>query len=445
MTRTGQDGRAKLCVLLIALTPMVSVPASAAIGYQVGAAANYSDNVTRDSAGDLDDVVSNLNASAMWSNESPRLAAQAFAQISYLRYFDETFDDEAVPRGDINIDWNIIPARLSWILEDRFGQIASDPFSAFTPDSIENTNIVRTGPDLIFGSSSSQLLTLSIRAEDQYYENQPIDNQRLNSTLQLKRRLSESQSLALNVYGETVEFDTGSVGTDYKLYEAYLSFERLLSHYSFALDAGGTELEIDDESVDGLLGRLTASRSFDTSWFVQLSGEYSYTDSGSRFLIGREQSSTGPGQTVDDENLIAASSPLRLRLLNFSVAHQTARQNLGLELFWESERFELETQLDREQTGGALSYEFSINPLNVLFLSTAYKEVAFDTGNRSDENLEIELRYRRNLTNNLSLDFRVARARRSSSDLAAEYEENVVGLNLSYESDILKALQRRTR
>lgn len=444
MTRTTADICHKPALrIALALICIAPVAANAAVGYQAGVAANYSDNITRAPADGIEEVVSNLNTSIMWSNDSPRLSANASAQASYLRYADETFDDEVVPRGDLNISWNLIPARFSWHLEDRFGQIASDPFAAFTPDTIENTNIITTGPDFIFGSNPSQLLTWSIRAEDQYYEESPIGNQRLNSTIRLERKLSESQTLAVTAYGETVEFEEESTGTDYKVYEAFLTYEKSLGDYTFAVDAGGTALDLLDERINGSMGRLSASRAFGSSWTVQASGEYSFTDSGNRFLIGREQSSAGPGQDVDDDNLVAASSPLRLRSFAFNAAYQGLRQTLDIQLFRESERFQIESDLDREQTGAGLSYGVSVNPLNMLFLSAAYKKVSFDAGGRENEDKEAELRYRRNLTKNLSLDVRVARTMRTSSDPSGEYEENIAGLYLSWESDVLKALQSR--
>lgn len=424
---------------------IASATVHAAVGYQAGIAANYSDNITRAPADGVEEVVSNVNTSIMWSNDSPRLAANASAQLSYLRYLEETFDDEVVPRGDLNINWNLFPARLSWVLEDRFGQIASDPFAAFTPDNIENTNILTTGPDFIFGSSPSQLLTWSIRAEDQYYEESAIGNQRLNSTIRLERKVTESQTVAVSAYGETVEFDEDSTGTDYNVYEAFLTYEKSLGDYTFAVDAGGTALELMDERINGSMGRLSASRVFGSSWVLEASGEYSFTDSGSRFLIGREQNSAGPGQDVDDDNLVAAGSPLRLRSITVGATYQGIRQSLDVQLFRESERFEIDSQFDREQTGADLSFGLSLNPRNMLFLSAAYKKVSFDVGNRENEDTQAELRYRRNLTKNLSLDLRVARVMRTSTDPSGEYEENVAGLNLSWESDVLKAMRSRTR
>ena len=429
-------------LLAVAGMPSLSL---AATGYELGAAANYSDNIARVPAGEVEDVVSNMNGALMWTRESARLEATAFTQVSYMDYRDDTFDDELVPRADIRFRYDLIPSRLVWSLEDRFGQIASDPFEEFTPDNIENTNVVRTGPDFLFGSSSAQTLTWSIRAEDQYYEEQDIDNQRLNSTLELRRRISEDRSVALSVYGERVEFENENLGRDYELYEAFLSFEQLLTRYDFSVDAGGTELRIADESVSGVLGRLGIGRTFESDWVLQLTGEYSFTNSGNRFLIGREQNSAGPGQTVDDDNIVAAGSPLRLRMLRFGASRNSARYDFTSGLFWESESFEDTPELDRVQTGGVFLYELMLTPRNSIVLGGSYKKVEFDNSLRSDEHGFAELRLRRQLSQNLSLDLRLARAERTSSDLSREYKENIAGISLSYRSDLLRAMTERTR
>lgn len=419
--------------------------ADAAAGYQIGAAANYSDNITRVPEDGVDEIVSNVNAAALWSNESPRLGIDAFAQLSYLSYADDTFDSELIPRGDVNLHWNVLPARMTWVLEDRYGQIASDPFAAFTPDNIENINVLRTGPDFEFGSSPSQLLTVSLRAEDQYYEVQPVDNQRLSAAARLQRRLSDTRSLALTVRGEEVEFDNPLVAVDYSIIESFVTFEQSLAEYSYAVDVGHTQLDVNSETVSGVLARLTGSRSIGANWFARASGEYSYTDSGNRFLIGRQQSSAGPGQSVDDDTLTAAGSPLRLKQFDVSLARQATRHSFDTVLYWEEEAYERAPLLDREQAGGTFSYQFSVNPLNTIVLASSYRRVRFETSDRDDENLEVELRYRRNLTSNLSIDFRAARLKRSSSDPTSVYEENVFGLSVTYASDLLDNLRRGTR
>lgn len=416
--------------------------ANAAAAYQVGAATNYSDNVTRVPEDGIDDIVSNLNLSGLWSNESPRLNLSAFGQLTYLRYLDGTFDSDVIPRGNLNLNWNLIPARMTWMVENRYGQIASDPFATFTPDNIEDINVLRTGPDFQFGSSPRQLLTISLRAEDQYYEIQPVDNQRLSAAIQLKRRLSDSRSIALTVRGEDVEFDDPGFAEEFSVIESFVTFERDLDGSGYAVDIGHTQLDVNSETVSGALARLTGSHTLGSNWFVRASGEYSYTDSGSRFLIGREQSSAGPGQTVDDDTLVAAGSPLRLKQFDINIARDTARHSIETQLYWDLESYELTPELDREQTGATLSYRFTMNPLNSLQLSSSYRSVEFENRDRSDDNLEIEFRYSRQLSRKLKLDVRVARLNRSSSDRTSVFEERIFGVSLTYASDLLDVLRR---
>ncbi len=419
--------------------------ASAAGGYQIGAAANYSDNISRVPVDGTDDIVSNVNLSGLWSNESPRLNVSAFGQVTYLTYHNDTFSSEVIPRGNLNLDWNIIPARMTWIVEDRYGQIASDPFASYTPDNIEDINVLRTGPDFEFGSSPRQLLTISLRAEDQYYEVQPVDNQRLSAAVQLRRRLSDSRSIAITVKGEDVEFDDPGFGQDFSIIESFLTFEQNLAGSIFSVDVGKTQLDIDNQVVSGVLARLTGSRSFASYWFVRASGAYSYTDSGSRFLIGREQSSAGPGQTVDDDTLAAAGSPLRLRQFDISIAHDAARHSFDTLIYMDLETFEVTPELDREQFGAKLSYQFTINPLNTVQLSSSFRNVQFKNADRNDDNLEAELRYRRKLSRRLNLDLRVARFKRTSTDPTSVFEESVFGVSLSYASDLFDVLRRGTQ
>lgn len=427
--------------LVLSLTLVGTSTASAAGGYQFGAATNYSDNITRTPENGVDDVVSNLNVAGLWSNQSPRLNVSAFGQLTYLDYLNDTFDSEVVPRGNLQVDWNIIPARLSWMAEDRYGQIASDPFATFTPDNIEDINVFRTGPDFTFGASPRQLLTISLRAEDQYYEIQPADNQRLSAAVELKRRFSDSRSAALTVRAEDVEFDEPGFGNDFSVIESFVTFEQDFDGTGFSMDLGHTQLSVNNETISGVLARLSASRSIASNWYLRASGEYSYTDSGSRFLIGREQSTAGPGQTVNDDTLTAAASPLRLKHVDFNIARDAERHSVDAVFYWDLESYEFTSELDREQTGITASYQFVMNPLNTIRLSSSYRSVRFETRDRNDDNLEVELRYRRNLSANLSLDVRAARLKRSSSDPTSVFAENIVGLSLTYTSDLLDVLR----
>ena len=418
----------------------------AAGGYSISAGASRSDNIQRvPGQNGIDETVSNLTAAFVINNQSPRLSMSLFGQGTYLQYADNSFADELVPRATLNVDWNMSPARLTWVVDDRFGQITDDPFGAFTPDTIENTNIFSTGPQFTFGASPTRLLLIDIRGENHWYENQDIDNDRLNGSLELLRELNNQRSVGLTIYAEQVDFRNEGAGTDYDIYEAFATFSQNSGSLQYSIDAGVTALEVNSESSDGALGRLKLTKNFDSNWIVSLSGEYSYTDSGNRFLIGREQSSAGPGQSVDDDSLVAAGSPLRLEHMDAEISRRGERQGFDLSLYWEAETFDLDPVFNRDQRGASLDYDIRITPLNTAFFRVNYREVDFESTARTDENLELEFRFQRTLTKNLSLTARVGRIERTSTDLANEFEENIFGLIMTYNSDLMDALQREPR
>ena len=444
---SSEIARLRVLSLFVCAVSMLSyLPAYAAVGYSVSAGASHSDNIRRSPDGlTIDDTVTNLTAAFIWSNQSPRLSMSFFGQGTYLQYVDGTYDDDLIPRATLSIDWDILPARLNWVVDNRYGQIASDPFSAFTPDSIEDTNIFSTGPDLTFGSSPRQLLILGIRAEDQWYEDQTIDNQRLNGRAEFIHRISEDQNVGFTLYAERVAYEENAENSDYDVFEAFATYSRSLSSFYFALDAGVTALDIQGQKSDGVLGRLNISKSTESGWTVRASGEYSYTDSGNRFLIGREQSTAGPGQSVDDDTLVAAAGPLRLEHYDGGFARQGERSDFDVNIYWESEDFELDPLFNREQSGITLSYALRMTPLNLLVFRGNFRKVKFDTALREDENTEFELRFQRTLTDNFALTARIGRLRRESTDLANQYEENVYGLIMTYNSDLMDSLQSRPR
>ena len=442
--------RAKKKTLQITISSVIvfftAQSAFGAAGYSLSAGASHSDNIRRsDDQSAIVDTVSNVTGAFIWSNQSPRLTMLLSGQATYLSYMEDSFEDQVVPRGTLNIDWNISPARLNWIVDDRYGQIASDPFSAFTPDDIEDTNVFSTGPNLVFGSSERQQLILSVRAEDQWYEESLVDNQRLNGGLELVRQVSEGHSIGITGFAEKVDFEDDASSTDYEIFEAFATFSRSSGTFNYALDAGVTALEIEGERADGFLGRLNLFKTTNTGWLLAASGEYSFTDSGSRFVVGRQQGTAGPGQSVDDDTLLATGSPLRLKRYSLSVDRPGDRSDLGLNVYWETEEYELDPLLDRTQAGITLDYGFQISQLNRVALRGNYRNVEFESDSREDDNLEAELRFQRTLTNNLVLTARVARLERTSTDAASQFVENVYGLILTYNSDLMGALQGQSR
>src|SRR5580698_8029786 len=79
----------------------------------------------------------------------------AKGNFSYLDYLQNAFGAQLVGRFDGTGKIAIVPERLTWVLQDDFGQSALDPFTPQTPNNLENVNYLSKGPDaaLRFGGT----------------------------------------------------------------------------------------------------------------------------------------------------------------------------------------------------------------------------------------------------------------------------------------------------
>ena len=80
--------------------------------------------------------------------QSRLLNAEAKGSFSYLDFLQGTYGHELIGRLDGVARFALIPEKISWVLQEDFGQAQVDPFTPVTPTNRENINYVSTGPDL---------------------------------------------------------------------------------------------------------------------------------------------------------------------------------------------------------------------------------------------------------------------------------------------------------
>ena len=69
--------------------------------------------------------------------------------FSYLDYLQNAYGNQLIGRFDGMAHFrDSFRERLTWVLQDDYGQAALDPFAPTTPTNLENVNYVSTGPDL---------------------------------------------------------------------------------------------------------------------------------------------------------------------------------------------------------------------------------------------------------------------------------------------------------
>ncbi len=117
--------------------------------YGVDAGIGESDNVTLAPTDKVSQTIATTDVDFALKEQSRRFDVDAKGDFSYLDYLQNAYDSQVIGRFDGLGQAALIPDRLTWVLQDDFGQAALDPYTPMTPTNLENVNYVSTGPDLV--------------------------------------------------------------------------------------------------------------------------------------------------------------------------------------------------------------------------------------------------------------------------------------------------------
>src|SRR5690606_8819583 len=199
--------------------------AEGAVSYGLTAGIGHTDNVARTVEGEIDETIATLGAALDAAYESRRIRAQLATQLNYLDYIDDTFDSELLGNLVAGAELDIISERFTWMVEDTFGQVATDHLSAVSPSNREDVNYFTTGPDLSFPLGERSTVRAQARYSDVYFENSDLDTERKFGILGIERRLSMSSYISLRASSERVEYDKAPANTGFDREEAYLDYD----------------------------------------------------------------------------------------------------------------------------------------------------------------------------------------------------------------------------
>src|SRR5512139_2041137 len=180
------------------------------LNYTLRGGLGYSDNLGRSDGGGTESAFYSLGGTLDWRQTEGRVTGNATADLDWMDYFESGYDSQVWGNLNANVAYQMIPDRLVWVVEDNFGQGASDPFASMSPNNSENINYFSTGPDLTFRFGGASGATLGARYSNAWYEDSPNDNNRYSGNLQLFRELSAQSRVYLQGNYEDVQFSSGA-------------------------------------------------------------------------------------------------------------------------------------------------------------------------------------------------------------------------------------------
>jgi hypothetical protein len=269
----------------------IGAPPAAAQPWTIGADVGLgeTDNVGLSSTNKTSQTMATADVDFALRQQSRLFDVSAKGDFSDYDYLQHAYGNEIIGRFDALGKVALMPERLSWVLQEDFGQAQLDPYTPLTPNNRENINYVSTGPDLDLRLGGTGFFDMSVRYADAYYQTSPFDSSRLFGSLAWGLRLSATSSISLNVDSERVLFTDTLVNTDFDLSNAYVRYTAQGARTELTANLGATEVRAGatptsgPTTTSGLLAQLGLTRTLSPSAQLSLSASRQLTDPSSSF------------------------------------------------------------------------------------------------------------------------------------------------------------------
>jgi len=278
--------------------------------YTLDSGIGYSDNArqTDISTDPVKDSARFVGGSLNIVDESSTNDFSLAMDVAYVDYRDDTFDDETIGNMSLASNFSIIDDSLTWILDGFYGQQAINAFSVTTPDSLQNTAFVSTGPDLAFRFTNIDSLTLGYRYRYFYAELSPADYKSNIFRAVFARRLSPLHSISFNIENEDLNYDDQAIAaSDFESLQYTVALTGTTRSTQYGIEFGVIDVKFDTgASGDNDVYRLFLNR--DMNSFNTVSFQFSKTvDNGARAVTGTTPGVVTTGLFINDAAQFAYS------------------------------------------------------------------------------------------------------------------------------------------
>jgi len=416
---------------------LIATPQPNNLSYGADVGVGVTDNVTLVPTNRINQTIATADLDFSVQQATRLLDAGLKGNFSYLDYLQDAYSADLIGRFDGLAHAALIPERLTWTLQDDFGQGQVNAFASPTPDNRQNINYVSTGPNLWLRFAGTGFFELSARYARSQYSISPFDSNRVQGSFELGDQLSARSSLSLNGATEHVLFDNTSVNTDFDRTSAYAHYEISGARTDLTANLGGTEIRQNGSLTSGPLAKFQVNRKVSPASRII-------------FSVGRELTDASTGFSVAPTGAIGAISTTPAAVTANSYTSDYAslgwnfernRTTFALTGRWEKDSYASQPELDVSRGGGEfnlakkLTHTLSIQLLGSLY-TTDYAHANFiaDEGGSSFQDARIggalSLREGRALVFSLRVDH-VSRAVSNNSGVPG-FHANTVFLTVGY-------------
>ncbi|HLS82406.1 MAG TPA: outer membrane beta-barrel protein [Steroidobacter sp.] len=391
--------------------------------------AEHTDNVSRSATDEESETVGVAGVAFSFMADRPRFDADISANLEFRDYLDDRYESELVGGLAGLVAYAVVPDRLVWNVADNYGQIVSDRRLPGTPENREDINYFTTGPDLLLPLGARNLLRVSGRWSDLYYEDRPDTSESITGSLALIRRVSDRTEMSLNASLTATDYDE-AVFVDHEIRQFYLRTELTGMRTELHMDAGYTILERDgsDESHDGLLARIALTRRIGARSSLRLDAgtEFSTTADSLR----RDQSVIGVNPEAEAVLGSAEAFQVDYGYLTWTTDWERSSIVAGVSL--RREEHELLPALDREQRDGFLTWRRQLTRTLDMDIGARYLDEEFTGTGFQFEEWSVRTGFGWDINRQFSLRVEFTHFDGSGGEGLRDYEENRAYIGLRY-------------
>lgn len=462
-------------IKLLATVPLLMVAsvsvtrAQNVLSYGADAGVGETDNVTLVSSHKVAQTLSVADVDFDVQEQRRLFDVAAKGDFTDLDFLQGAYGNELIGRFDGLAHVVLVPEKLSWVLQDDFGQAQVDPFAPVTPDNRENINYASTGPDASFRLGAIGFMKLSARYARTQYQISPFDNNRFQETIAVGRYLSASSSISLEGMTERVLFSETAIdpltntatNTDFGRSSVYGHYDLKAARTDLTANLGLTRVDQTGDSFIGPSLKFQLSRVLSATGKLTLSAGRDITDAsagfsglqpGSAGAVGGGVGTLGAGTLgagavgaagPAGPAAAAGTSPATLSSTNYTITYGSldwqyirSRTTLDLNGQWEKDAYEDQplSNLEREtvqfRVDRQLTPAFNIEVHGSLY-RTNYADVDYS---ETDSTIAGSLAFHEGHATEIRL--RVEHTSRSVTGIGTGYTENRLMLTLGYKPKI---------
>jgi hypothetical protein len=438
-TRTTRPARKAMFLALAALLPAASQ--AARLEYDISLRYMHSDNITLQATDELEENILSPQLRFDFRHDTSAVTAMIRGDIQHLNYLEGVYSDDL--RGEFvgDLEWTLLPERLSFVVQNTLSEQSVNSLAAFTPGNQQQVNVFEAGPTFTARFNEATRGLLDLRYTNSWAEEtESFNNQRYTAAARLLRLLRDTDALLFNLEASRTDYDRISELYDFKRYDAFVTYRSQLSRLELSIDAGYSRLE--PRAVDGTSSALFRGYA---GWQIAprstlgMNLAYQFSDASQDLIMrvgapGEQPGNPGPPIIGEpgDPNLQVIPDTFKQKRAALAYEFTGERFSLLAEPYYEQIRFLRDDEFDADNHGLTVNASYRIGQMTSLIgMIQRYERDFVSTGRRDRDTIfgaGVAMRFSRNW----GAQFDLRRRERDSSIAGQEYTENILVLSITY-------------